>query len=1175
MRDRESFIGEYRRLIPGAKAINRLQDVALVDLCLHFLTRHGMTDTTSVEALPHLLNGYPSVFGRRAPQRQLVVLRQLCGSYAFHMAWAGARQRHINSDVQTAYSLRTGAIEPGAVAQPSVAEMLDTFLAEAPPHRTEKPQFAEPGPARVSVQKGGFLEFAVPTVPAVDRDPLQLPMRAVNPPVAFTWEDLRATAQAVDKREAAEDWPAWLPALHLIKRLERVEVDALNGLFYADGRFFLRGAQHIVGMLSSGKSTFLNSVLFTICGADFAKRALVLTADTASAADLVTRLNLHGVPAALISAHSQRDRHLAAIHWINASSDQSAALDATAEQTRALGVACPLEGLQPLEPDDFRTTNMAPTKALPMNQRPCNRLQQLPKRRCKEAAEPAGGTATRRREDDTEHWIDRTCPLIHTCPTHAQQQALGEARVYVMTAGAYLGMTPAQHLVQRQMAFPEIFQYLVDVVLIDEVDAIQSRFDEHFCLQEVLMSGNEAPYALNTARGVMDALQRRGGAQYSVSLNAEWHARLNQLQSIIALIYHLLLTERDQVGVLTKNQSFTASSLLSDLWRWVQRDQTPAQHEASVRYTIEHLNRMSDRMLGNGEDPVDLAITAGASPTLLALLEQLQPALQRMLLEGRIDIDAVVQQLKDADLGTLRAFDGAKARTRGTRFIATVLSLAALTQACLSIFSWLIRNQAAVEEDFGLNGVELLRRMRRMKTHYGDLIPLNPASAAFGLMFEGGSNEPGGTGLETGATLKLVHHMGVGRYLLTHMDRLARELGHAGPHVVMLSGTSWAGGAVTTGGQRPTGRDSTASPKYDVQVPVAAILRQPQSEMDAIARSVFEMRHVTERPLAVSGQPIAERHSNLKQIAQALCAQRADLSALEVQWGRASELWPESDRQDRRRALIVCNNYTDARIFAEAAAEAGAGRHRVYLLVQDASARKEPAPVSALARAKQPIELPRSRVAQFGFSPEKSILVAPLGPISRGHNILNQFGKAAISSIYFVHRPHPRPDELDAVVAELNRFAIDLIDGVAEIPGELTSTHDRGLWVRRQSRQLLDESLAARVAYSRMTESAQTRFAWDLITMLWQTIGRGIRSGVPVYVCFVDARFAPGAFNGQKDGPSSSCLRRAAATLRAAVEHDDTGRLASALYLPFLGALERMFDAIDSATLPEMEHSDA
>lgn len=1153
MRSAETYLEQYRRLIPGAAGQRELRDLARVDLCLHFLVRHHIDD---VDAMPDLLRGYPAIFGQQPPRAQLDVLRHIAGGYASAMEWSAARRNHESSAAQTAYRVRGGEVEPQAVAQPSVAKLLDAALDTVPEFRDEKPTFARPGTARVRTAVPGYLEFKVPEIGEPSLRSFALPTRGINPAIAFSWSDLMTTAKAVDRREQEPSWPAWLPRLNLATRLERVEVDPLAGQLYSDGQFFVRGRQHIVGMLSSGKSTFLNALLFTICSADYGKRALVLTSDTASAAQLVTRLNLHGIPATLLSSYRNRETHLAAIHWSNASSDQQTALEAAAEQTRALGMACPLEGMQTLDADAFRTTEMRPVAALPLGVRPCDRLQQRPAK--------SAGTGE-------ERWIDHTCPLIADCPTHSQQRSLGEARVYVMTAAAYLEMRPANHIVQRQLSFPELFQHLVDIVLVDEVDSIQARFDEAFCLEEVLLSASESPYAINTARGVMDAVQRRGGSQYSSPAAAQWHARLNQLQTSIALIFQILLSEGPTVGALVRNQSFTASSLLADLWRWVSVEaSSPDRYERDVRFIVEYLGGLTERLLGES------AQAAGVEPgdqdsRLVAILGMLDDIQQRMLLDCRADIDAIRERVKGTELAVFNIFSapaGAKKKSvPGDRFPAVVIALSALTHACLALFSWLVRTQSTVEDDFDLQSVDVLRRMRSMRSKYGALIPLNPASGAIGLMFDGGTTE-------SGASLRLVYHMGAGRFLLTHMDRLLSDLGQAGPHVLMLSGTSWAGGAISFEGS-PVGAASTASPKYDVQVPVAAILRQPESELQAIRRSVFEMGPITQQALSVSGQPIAERHANLQQMAKGLCSPRAGTTELELQWTRNEDHWPTSDCQDRRRALVITNNYADARVFATAAARAGAGHHLVYQLVSDgdAQARRDRFGGAPQPTGPTPILLPRSRVAEFGLAPQGSVLVAPLGPISRGHNILNGAGAAAISTMYFVHRPHPRPDDLSSVVAEVNRFAIDLVNGTARIPDELSAVTDRGRWVRRQSRRLLDEALAARVAYSRMTEPVQTRFAWDLITLLWQTVGRGIRSGVPVYVRFADARFSPGAFAQQKDGPSSSCLRRCASTLRAALNDPATARIAGALYQPFLAALERMFAALDQeeATLREYQ----
>jgi hypothetical protein len=104
-----------------------------------------------------------------------------------------------------------------------------------------------------------------------------------------------------------------------------------------------------------------------------------------------------------------------------------------------------------------------------------------------------------------------------------------------------------------------------------------------------------------------------------------------------------------------------------------------------------------------------------------------------------------------------------------------------------------------------------------------------------------------------GGELKLLSNLGVGRYLLTHLHALLRHEDQAGPHVLLLSGTGWAGGCMTLDNSRTeesadTGHFSVASPSYDVQVPVTGYLEQPEQERKELDRSVFELVPVPGEP---------------------------------------------------------------------------------------------------------------------------------------------------------------------------------------------------------------------------------------------------------------------------------------------------------------------------------------
>lgn len=1167
MRSAKNYRKAYVENIPGAATGKLSRTIYLVDICLHFLAQYNMRG--ALESLPHLLEGYPQVFGGAAPLHELSILRFLASGYSSPMAWDAAVAEHRESGVETAYRTHDGRVEDQSVEIPGVRQMLDSTLAETPIYTDSTVKFAKPGDTHARLRKGGWVPFRIPQHSYQQPDFIDLPNRQTNPPITVSWSKLEETAKAIDKAESEVTWPAWLPPLNLAHRLARVRIDGKDPTFFTNNRVTLDGAHHIVGMLSSGKSTFLQTLLMTLAGNDYSKRILVLTENTVSAANTVARLEQHGIPASVISSVPRRDKHLAAIHWVNAEEDASNTLDATASMSRSFGLACPLEGAQQWDEDAFRFAESEHRQTLDLGDRPCTRLYQ-----------GASTKADGKKNDKTDK-TDRseigaepeglTCPFITDCPTHNQQASLGVSRVHVMTAHAFLAMRPAAHVTGKNISFAELFQHWADVVLVDEVDSIQRIFDDAFCVQEPLLSASESTYLFETQRSVMESVAQRGGRQYANPGHSQWHARLGQLQTATALIYQILLKHKDEVDWLTENQAFTSASLLCDIWRAAQGSQDDkakldADQESDLRALAQFAGRMGASLVRENETVDSDSGHTAPSPNLAQALDQL-PALQREIMtHGGLELEAIEHAITQ---GPLQVFDLSNKRIRNKRkgLVGSLrttslgIALALLTNACLGLFSWLAKSQGAVAQDFRLDSMDIFSTTRRMRSLYGALVPANPSGGAYGLMFERSNPESGGT-------LRLVHQLGVGRHLLLHMNRLLANSGQAGPHTVMLSGTSWAGGQDAVG---PYNVRTSASPKFDVQLPVAAILRQPKEEVEAVARCTFKLGPVTNESLAVSGQPLEQRRANLVAMSRKLCSPQAGGSALELQWRKNMENWGAGMMEDRSRALIVTNNYADAMHCAYNCAEVSGTRHLIYVLVQDASARNREAGTMSegmtTPQGGAVIELPRSKVEKFGLAPAGSILFAPIQVISRGHNILNRSGKAALSSIYFLHRPHPRPDDMDAVIAEANRFAMNVFDGHQPIPESATDALSRGKWLKITSRQLVNASMASRIGFSQLDSDGQRRFAWDLITLLWQTVGRGIRSGVPVHVHFVDSRFSPGAFADRQEDETESCLKRCMTTLREAMNAGGSNaEIVEALYAPFLGALEAMFEVADASS---------
>ena len=379
------------------------------------------------------------------------------------------------------------------------------------------------------------------------------------------------------------------------------------------------------------------------------------------------------------------------------------------------------------------------------------------------------------------------------------------------------------------------------------------------------------------------------------------------------------------------------------------------------------------------------------------------------------------------------------------------------------------------------------------------------------------------------------------------MHELTAADGRPGPHVILMSGTSWAG----------------ASSRYHVHVPVNAVLLPPAQETEAIAKSEFRKEFLTGpdgNMLRLSGAPPSRRPVVLEQMLTQLAtpAIPGDPSPL------ASELDAIAD-PNRRRILLLTGSYEEAKLAVRILESIPEWAGRLCRLVPDDADLDHTWQLAGTGVNGRGRTLRRGDIAGFAGT-GADVLVAPLLAVERGHNILNQAGQAAIGSVYFLARPHHRPDDITLAVQAINDWAVRAArDGTfARLVSEHGSLDVAGSAFRQKARGLWRHLLTRRIAWSSLPRREQESFTWDQLVVMWQVIGRLVRGGVPARVAFVDAAFAPrdASLTGA-DTPSTSLLHSMHEVLRpyfgpgssvAAADREIVGML----YEPFYRAVDRM-----------------
>jgi hypothetical protein len=402
---------------------------------------------------------------------------------------------------------------------------------------------------------------------------------------------------------------------------------------------------------------------------------------------------------------------------------------------------------------------------------------------------------------------------------------------------------------------------------------------------------------------------------------------------------------------------------------------------------------------------------------------------------------------------------------------------------------------AVVEQALHLEGMPNALS-RRPPQDYEPVIPETPMGNVLGFQFQLDGEGSG--------ALRFFRCSGVGREILLRLHDLPAVDSRPCPNVLLMSATSWAG----------------TSSRYHVHVPVGAVLRPRKEEVEAILHTAFRREFLSGpdgNALRLSGAGVENRPWVLRQMLRQLAEPEPGFTGAK---SKLAEELADIDDPDRRRILLLTGSYAEAREAADYLNSLPEWHGRVTSLVSDdANADDAWAAPGGGAGASR---LRRGDVTRFSAS-SSEILVAPLLAIERGHNIVVAGGKAAIGTVYFLARPHPRPDDITLAVHTLNDWAVRYVrdgqfardirnpkgpKGRGKSSKKLTPDA-AGLAFRRRARQQWQHYLVRSVAWSALPRDEKLSFTWDQLVVMWQVIGRLVRGGVPARVVLVDAAFFP------------------------------------------------------------------
>jgi hypothetical protein len=974
MRDRSHWYQPIRHRLRDAL---REVGATTVDPTLMCKVELGLTlleqvaPTASVLALWPLLTGYSFGGHDAAAQKSIGLARHLIGEYRSEHEWRLA----VEAYAQTPVTLRAFVVD---VASGSwmrrrlsvVRERDETYanaLSDPPPYRRWRAEPAGEGVHLFKRRNGTTASVRIPAalaqLPTVSGH--DLTGRSQRSPLVVSWQALVDTARWMNQRErdctgTDSDWERRLQDV-------RLELRGHDGTFARAPYLTIDGILHLVGMVSAGKSTLLD--VLAVYAARNGLHTTLVVGDVRSVLRKVELFTVLGIEAAPVLGSSTLSTRVERQHRQEQGRGKLSLLDHVDSAFDYLSTACVLDGLR-----------SAP-RPLDIREAPCTGLHPRIDEDSSDGSdaddEPDvvdGASASELASRVNVRW----CCLWGVCPRNIAARRLVSARVWVVTPASLVSTLVPSPLNSEQLRYAELVYRKSDLVLVDEADLVQVNLDTAFSPAQVLAGPAADAWLDRVLPRALQVLTGNNRLRLRESEVSAWMSAARTALQALDRVYGLLGSNPQLTKWVTRDY-FTAQSLfdaLARMWAGVGRDEAPQDNAAYIALRTLFSEYLRDPLAERGLDRGEAAgaVRELAELALQAVSHSTQTVVRERLLDWVVACDGVALANIELD--------------RAVRCLEFTLVLAVLADR----LDLLIGRLKDVEGPLDLEGGPSFAQ--KPPEDFAPVIPAMPMGNVLGFQYR-----LSGDGTEQSGTLSFFRCAGVGRWLLLNFHELFAADGLRGPHVLLVSGTSWGG----------------TSDRYHVQVPVGGILRAPDGEVAAIGASRFAFRSFrdpdTGAPLTVSGKLADERAGALRAMVHQL-ANRGGLGGPSILERERAEL-----DDDRQRILLVTGNYVEAEdvcrtLIARRPDWEGAVR---YLVSDDEGAEHW---------SDGGERLRRGDVAEFANT-GAWILVAPLAAIERGHNILNMGKRAALGAAFFLVRPHPRPDDPGHVIHGIAHWALE------------------------------------------------------------------------------------------------------------------------------------------------------
>lgn len=324
----------------------------------------------------------------------------------------------------------------------------------------------------------------------------------------------------------------------------------------------------------------------------------------------------------------------------------------------------------------------------------------------------------------------------------------------------------------------------------------------------------------------------------------------------------------------------------------------------------------------------------------------------------------------------------------------------------------------------------------------------------------------------------------------------------AGPHVILLSGSSWAEGSY----------------EYHVNRPVNYILEADAEKRVFLEKTRFFESGFLER---ISGAGDDQRMAQLRAATQ-----------------KAVDLIISEYERKAGKILLVVNSYAQAlevqRTLDTALRKANCSAHTCRMI---ADAVHAPSGEDTVRRGEV------SRFAQMNAD----ILIAPAMAIERGHNIVDEYGHSALSAVFFMVRPMAVPDDIQQKGSKLNGLVESHCKREPQESLFAYNTRIRQFATRQWNKM----SKTKAFGIAELSEDERKDVVDTLFVLILQIFGRLARvtdvSRPAPHVYFID-----GAFRRRPEKAGDfDCLSELGQYLEKLMTQKESAEIAKTLYAPF------------------------